>query len=152
MNYLIILFIGVLVVSIGLFILFGFSGTPLEKTDAPTTGPLETTSELIDIPRYMNTQPIPIKPFFRSMKTVYSARAFRFNGTNITLGEESDMNKWRVQFPLNFTHARLERKIFKFYQPNTSNSQGSIVDEWDEPINPQPPSFFGNTIEFGMFY
>ena len=168
MNYLIILFAGVLVVAIGLLIIFGLSGTPLAQTDAPTTGPVATRNQLMDIlggnSRPVSTASSTVKPFFRSMKTVYSARAFRFNGTNITLGYyESDMNKWRVEFPLNFTHVRFSNqtitynnkvieRIFKFNRPNTSDSSGYMVDDMDQPMNPQPASFFGNTIEFGMFY
>jgi hypothetical protein len=165
MNYLIVLFGAALFVTIGLLLLFGFSGTPLAQTDAPTTGPVSTRTQLPSGPtRTVSTAPSPVKPFFRSMKTVYSARAFRFNGTNITLGDyESDMNKWRVEFPLNFTHVRFTgqtvtynnkvmERIFKFNRPNTSDSSGYMVDDMDQQMNPQPASFFGNTIEFGMFF
>ncbi len=156
MNYLIILFAGVLIVVIGLLLLFGLSGTPLAETNPPTTGPVATRTQLLSgSARPVSTEPSPVKPFFRSIKTVYSARAFRFNGTALTLGDyESDMNKWGVEFPLNFTHVRFtgQNKIFKFNRPNTSDSSGYIVDEWDQPMNPQPASFYGNTIEFGMFF
>lgn len=165
MNYLVILFAGILIVTLTLFILFGLAGTPLAQTDAPTTGPVNTRTQLPSGPtRTVSNAPSPVKPFFRSMKTVYSARAFRFNGTNITLGDyESDMNKWRVEFPLNFTHVRFSNqtitynnkvieRIFKFNRPNTSDSSGYMVDDMDQPMNPQPASFFGNTIEFGMFF
>lgn len=156
MNYLTILFAGVLVAVVGLFLIFGLSGTPLAETNPPTTGPVATRTQLPSgPPRTVNTTPSLVKPFFRSMKTVYSARAFRFNGSAITLGDyESDMNKWRVEFPLNFTHVRFtgQNKIFKFNRPNTSDSSGYIVDDMDQRMNPQPASFYGNTIEFGMFF
>lgn len=164
MNYLFIIFAGVFIVTIGLSLLFGLTGTPLENTDEIKTGPVETVTTLKQgSKRTITTKPSPVKPFFRSMKTVFSARAFRFNGSAITLGEESDMNKWRVEFPLNFTHVRFSNQkltynnqiiesIFKFNRPNTSDSSGVMVDDTDTPMDPQPASFFGNTIEFGMFF
>ena len=165
MNILFVLFAAVLLAVIGLFLIFGLTGTPLESSSnevsqgtslALSNGePLSKDSSLSLVP--FPKQDYQVKPFFRSMKTVTSARTFKYDATKgiITLGNEPDMRKWNIEYPLNFTHARLDgddKKIYKFNHPNTSDSSGFIVDEFDVRKSPQPLNFTFKKIEFGMFF
>lgn len=167
MNYLFVLFSAVLLVTIGLLLIYGLSETPLESTsnEVPKSNALSNGSPLSkdsSVQTSSPQQPFPkqdyqVKPFFRSMKTVISARAFKFDLTNerLTLGEEPNMRKWNIDYPLNFTHARLDgddKKIYKFNRPNSSDSSGFIVDEFDVRKSPQPFNFTFKKIEFGMFF
>lgn len=143
MNILIVLFAAVILVTCGVLLMYGLSGTPLETITKNDT----TTTTKLPFPK----QSYQVKPFFRSMKTVISARAFKFDGNKITLGDEPNMFKWNIDYPLNFTHARLDdNTMYKFNRPNSSDSSGYIVNDIDERI--QSSNFTFKKIEFGMFF
>lgn len=147
MNILFVMFAAVLLVTAGLLIMYGLSETPLEEKSISGD-----VSKSKDVDKKLTPFPNPsyeIKPTFISMKTVISARAFKYNASTkrITLGDKPNMYKWsNIEYPLNFTHARfLNDRIFEFTHPNSSDSSGKIVQGKDESV-----SF--NTIEFGMFF
>ena len=151
MNILFVLFAAVLLVTIGLLLIFGLSGTPIESKDSSLSNDTQVSNDaqvsLVPFP----DQDYKIYEFFRSMKTVTSARAFKYDATKgiITLGNEPDMRKWNIDYPLNFTHARISgEKIYKFNHPNTSDSSGTFV----APSSSVTSDFTFTQIEFGMFF
>ena len=67
----------------------------------------------------------------------------------ITYNNNSNMLSWPVNLPLNFTHARFDSgddKIFKFRNPNSSDTYGSFVD------GAVPANFFSSTLDLGLFF
>lgn len=149
MNYLFVLFAAVLLVTFGILLMYSLSGTPLESKDTSLSKSGTNKKDLVPFPK----PDYQIKPFFRSMSTVISARSFNFDASKgrITLGNEPNMTKWNIDYPLNFTHARLgDTKIYKFNRPNSSDSSGFIVNDIDEQIASDNFSF--KKIEFGMFF
>lgn len=64
----------------------------------------------------------------------------------LTYNNNSNMRAWPVNLPLNFTHAKISDKIFKFRNPNTSDTYGSFVD------GSVPANFFASSIDLGLFF
>jgi hypothetical protein len=65
----------------------------------------------------------------------------------LTYNGNSNMLMWPVSLPLNFTHARLsEGRMFKFRNPNTSDTYGSFMD------GSVPGNFFMSSIDLGTFF
>lgn len=99
--------------------------------------------------------PSPILPIgsFNSVKTIDG------NGTNfyymsegyLSFRQIKDMSQWGIDKPLNYTHVKINNLIFKFINPNSSDSSGFVVDDTGNKIQPQPSSQFSNIIEFGFF-
>lgn len=123
----------------------GFS----DPGDAPKKSP---SSPVVTIPK---RSPSPTKPFFNSLKTITSSGSSTFNFTDgyLTYRGIGNIRSWNVDLPLNFTHARMNGKVFKFNNPNSSDSSGKFVSlDTGEPLATQPANFYTNTIEFGMFF
>lgn len=105
--------------------------------------------------------PVPVQSPVSSSANPYfrSARVIDGNGSNfyymsdgyLTFRRNKDMSEWGVDKPLNYTHAKINRLIFKFDKPNSSDSSGFIVDEFGNKLENQPASEFSNIIEFGFF-
>ena len=100
--------------------------------------------------------PILVPKRFGSTKTIKSSDESSFyymSDGYLTFKNQKDMSKWNVDKPLNYTHARINNIIFKFNNPNSSDSSGFAVDELGNQFAKEktPASEFSNVIDFGFF-
>lgn len=140
------------------------------KDDDVPSSPVPSPSP---VPPPQKSPPPSSKSTFSVLRLIAAPVGATFNFTNVgsqekgyvTYRGEKNITKWNVDIPLSYSHARIGQekmrnpatgrlidKIIKFTYPNSSDSSGYIIDEYGEPLNPQPPSFFASTLEFGIFY
>lgn len=103
--------------------------------------------------------PVQIQSPVANKLSFSSAKIIDGNGTNFYYMSEGylsfrnmkNIDQWMIDKPLSYTHAKINNLIFKFTNPNSSDSSGFVVDEFGNKINPQPASQFSNKIDFGFF-
>lgn len=105
----------------------------------------------------------PISPVFAN-KTFGPVKTIDGNGSQfyymvtngsgyITFRGNRDMEQWGIDKPLSYTHAKINNIIFKFNNPNSSDSSGFAVDSQGNafPSDKIPASQYSNIIQFGFF-
>ena len=98
--------------------------------------------------------PIIIKKTFNSSKTIESKTdTFYYMGNYLTYKNNRDMNTWGIDKPLAYTHAKINNIIFKFNNPNSSDSTGFAVDENGDAFQTGkvPATQYSNVLDFGFF-
>jgi hypothetical protein len=63
---------------------------------------------------------------------------------------DRNMHRWGINV-INYTHIRIDGKIFKLRNPNSSDSYGYFVDKFGNQQDSPPENFFTYFIEIGTF-
>jgi hypothetical protein len=153
------------VISILVYV-FVIKKTPTTSTSSspiPSVSPSSSSDDDDDKKPFIRGRsriPVGVKPNFSSVKTLAANNNATFNYVNSPLqtgstgyllyNNKSNMFDWGFSLPLNFTHARLNGKIFEFENPNSSDTYGAFVDEYGVKITSQ--NFFTSKIELGTFF
>jgi hypothetical protein len=125
-----------------------------KEGDGTGTSPSTGTSSLSGSPVRVG-----YLPKFNSQKTIISSdpsKTFNYvsnplsDGTSgyLVYNKDSNMLRWPVSLPLNFTHAVFNQNrdtVFKFNRPNTSDTSGSFVN------GTIPNNFLITSLELGTF-
>jgi hypothetical protein len=149
------------VISILVYV-FVIKKTPTTSSPIPSVSPSSSDDDDDKKPfiRGRSRIPVGVKPNFSSVKTLAANNNATFNYVNSPLqtgstgyllyNNKSNMFDWGFSLPLNFTHARLNGKIFEFENPNSSDTYGAFIDEYGVKITSQ--NFFTTQIELGTFF
>ncbi len=145
--------IGILTsVTITWFILFIIFMVKRKKNEVPTKPKPKSSIKT-------KSSPTPVSSPIVSRLNFSQVKVIDGNGTSfyymsegyLSFRQLKDMSQWGIDKPLNYTHAKINNLIFKFINPNSTDSSGFIVDEFGNKIENQPASQFSSKLEFGFF-
>lgn len=143
----------IIILTLALLFLSPVKSPPKKTSNAsPVTTTTTTTQSSSGTRVTPPTSPSPTKFSFRPSKMYTSQTTFNYDGAKLTHKNLPNIKNWGIDLPLDYTHARISGKIFKFTNPNSSDTTGKFVDDFGNPLSTQPAAFFSNMFELGMFF
>jgi hypothetical protein len=144
-----------LAVGIILVLLYAFLPEPKEVTSskspaAPSKSSSNSPASPIGVlPKFSTTETLQ-SPILRNTFNYINDPQINGSSGRLEYGNDKNMRRWGIK-TLNYTHAKFDDKIFKFRNPNSSDSYGYFVDKFGEQLNTAPDNFFKDFIKLGTF-
>jgi hypothetical protein len=141
------------VIGIVLILLYKFLPEPKEEVTSSKSPTPQTSSP--------SSSPVGVLPKFSTTETLQSPilrNTFNYindpqtdgSSGRLEYGNDKNMRRWGIK-TLNYTHAKFDEKIFKFRNPNSSDSYGYFVDKFGKQLNTSPDNFFKDVVKLGTF-